>query len=647
MYYYLVAVGSNKYHGQEPLTYSSRLHLAPGSIVNVGLRNEMCLGFVVCETDKPSFVVKEINTHHETIPSLPAHLLELFSWLHTYYPAPLGVTAQLFLPKNLPKQFKPLPEHVNPMSPTVNLPTLTDEQTAAVNAIRTSGTHIVHGETGSGKTRVYIELAKRTLEAGKSSIILTPEISLTPQLAKNFIDVFGEDKITLMHSSMTAATRRDAWLKVARTVRPQIVIGARSALFAPIQSLGLIVLDEAHESAYKQDSAPHYQAVRVAGKLAEICDAYTILGSATPSVSDYYVAGQRQRPIVRLSAPALGASDRSEVTTRIIDLRDRANMTRNPYISNILLDAIDTQLRNKQQTLLFLNRRGTARIVLCSQCGWQAICPHCDLPLTYHHDSHTLRCHTCDFSQGAITSCPTCHNSDITLKSIGTKTISSAMERLFPSARIQRFDADNLTGDRVHENYKEIHSGAIDIVIGTQLIAKGLDLPKLGLIGVINADASLHIPDFTAQERTYQLLYQVLGRVGRGHQSGQAIIQTYSPDDPTILAAVHKQWPQFYETELHERRTFMFPPFCYLLKASCQRSTLKSATTTAQRVRNELESQHLNIRIEGPAPAFHEKVHGKYTWQLIIKSKHRSELLRVITLLPKDWSYDIDPIDLL
>lgn len=248
-----------------------------------------------------------------------------------------------------------------------------------------------------------------------------------------------------------------------------------------------------------------------------------------------------------------------------------------------------------------------------------------------------------------MSSCPECGNADIILKSIGTKSVVAEIRKLFPTARVERFDTDSKKGERVHELYDAIHSGGIDILVGTQMLAKGLDLPKLGLVGVINADASMYLPDFTAQERTYQLLYQVIGRVGRSSQASDtsAIIQTYSPDSPTIRAAAKRDWETFYRSELAERKEFLFPPFCYLLKISCKRATSASAQANAEKIVTILKNKQLKILIDGPAPAFHEKIQNKYVWQLIIKSKERSELLKVIDLLPGDWSYDIDPINLL
>lgn len=647
MHYYLVAIGSNKYHGSEPLTYASTQRLEPGSLVEIPVRAERYLGFVVESTTKPAFATKELVVPSPELPPVPAQLIRLFTWIIGYYPAPLGITTQLFLPKSLPgKRVQPQIARTLPPIKPDTLPPLTKAQAQTLAQIEPSGTHVLFGDTGSGKTRVYIELAKEAVDIGRSAIILTPEISLTSQLVARFTEVFGRERIAILHSHMTAAERRDTWYRIAAATEPLIIIGARSALFAPCKSVGLIVLDESHEAAYKQENAPHYHAVRVAAKLAELCGARVVFGSATPSLTDYYVAEARKRPIVRLTGNATGSN--IDVATTIVDLRNRSTTSRNAHLSDTLLHAIDKQLQSGSQTLLFLNRRGTARIVLCTQCGWQALCPRCDLPLTYHHDSHRLRCHACDYAEAARTSCPNCGNTEITLKSIGTKTIASTIERFFPTARVMRFDADNKVGERLHEQYANLRDGSVDVIIGTQLLAKGLDLPHLGLIGVINADSSLYIPDFSAQERTYQLLHQVLGRVGRGHSThAAAIIQTYSPDNPTIQSAIDQSWGEFYKNELAEREAYNFPPFCHLLKVHCSRSTAKRAEAYMERIKSNLLNTCSGITVEGPAPAFHEKAKNSYVWQLIIKSKRRQALLNAITNIPKDCSFDIDPIDLL
>lgn len=646
MHYYLVAIATAKYHGKELLTYASEHSLEPGTLIDAPLQKVKARGFIVEETMKPHFTTKRLEPLDSSLRSLPKPNLELFTWLRNYYPAPLGAVAQLFVPGSFPKKIKNLP--VKELSHSIvktTLPELTTGQQEALGIISSAGSYIIHGETGSGKTRVYIELAKKSLENKKSCIILTPEISLTSQLAQEFEKAFGKNPLIILHSQLTEATRRDIWLKLLANDKPYIIIGPRSTLFAPLEDIGLIVVDESHEFAYKQENAPHYHASRVASKLAEIHKAQVVFGSATPSVSDYFVATARKRPIIQLAAIHKG----KRKPALVVDMRDKTQINRNPHLSTSLLKKIEETLASKQQVLLFMNRRGTARIVLCENCGWQAACPHCDLPLTYHHDNHTLRCHTCGITQPMRSSCPTCGNADIILKSIGTKSVVSEIEKLFPSARVERFDTDNKKGERVHELYDEIRSGRIDILVGTQMLAKGLDLPKLGLVGVINADASMYLPDFTAQERTYQLLYQVIGRVGRSSQADNtaAVIQTYSPDSPTIQTAATRDWETFCEAELTERKAFLFPPFCFLLKVSCKRVKSESAQANAEKFAGSLKKQGLQILIDGPAPAFHEKIQNKYVWQLIIKSKQRSELLKVIDLLPSDWSYDIDPTNLL
>ena len=284
---------------------------------------------------------------------------------------------------------------------------------------------------------------------------------------------------------------------------------------------------------------------------------------------------------------------------------------------------------------------------MCQACGWQALCPHCDLPLTYHGDSHRLRCHSCNYSGNAPVSCPSCGNPEIIYKTAGTKAAVEEVQRLFPNARVGRYDTDNSKAERFENVYKDIKSGHIYILVGTQMIAKGLDLPKLSTLGILLADTSLYMPDFSAEERTFQLVSQVLGRVGRGHLAGHAIIQTYHPDNPILLDAVSGNYQDFYQKIIEEREKFIFPPFCYLLKVTFKRATIKSAESAAIKTKELLETSGLKIRIEGPAPSFHERLHNKYQWQLVIKSRDRNQLIEAITMLPPNCSYDIDPMDLL
>jgi primosomal protein N' (replication factor Y) len=437
-----------------------------------------------------------------------------------------------------------------------------------------------------------------------------------------------------------------AWQRILIATEPIVVIGARSALFSPLANVGLIVVDEAHEPAYKQEQAPYYHALRVASMLRSNHQASLVLGTATPSVVDYYYAERKQAPIITMQTLATA----SEATQRriVVNLTDRSLFARSAYLSTPLLEEIRASLGRHEQSMLYLNRRGTARVILCDQCGWQALCPHCDLPLTYHADSHTLRCHSCTYGGSAPVSCPQCGNPSIVYKSAGTKMIVEEVQRLFPEAHIQRFDTDNRKAERLEQHYDALHRGEVDILVGTQLLAKGLDLPRLSTVGVIMADSGLTMPDFSASERTYQLLNQVLGRVGRGHRTSTAIIQTYNPASKVIQAAIHNDWQEFYAAELTEREKYLFPPFCFMLQLTCRRASRNAAEKACLKLRDELSAQYPLLVIEGPAPAFHEQQSGKYTWQLVIKSRQRTQLLEALTHLPSTgWTYDLDPINLL
>lgn len=642
MHYVEILVADQGYHGNDALTYESETPLQRGSLAFVPLRNKQVLGVVTkISLKKPDFTTKSV-AHIPEFPPLPYQLLDLLEWMRQYYPAPLGVSVQQILPRNLPKRaIKPLEVHANSL---VNLPKLTEDQEHALSKFQTKGTHILHGDTGTGKTRVYIELAKQQLDQGKSTIILTPEIGLTSQLSDNLRQVFGK-RVVVVHSQLSESVRQKLWATILHETDPVIVIGPRSALFSPVKALGAIIIDESHETAYKQDQSPYYNAIHVASKLGSLWGSPVVLGSATPSISDYYVAEQKQLPVIRMTTTAFSSSTERHIS--VVDLKDRDKFSRKSHLSDDLIKSVKDTLAKGEQALLFLNRRGTARVILCDNCGWQALCPHCDLPLVYHSDTHNMRCHSCDFQSRPPLSCPDCQNTSVVFKSVGTKAIEDEVLRLFPEARVQRFDTDNKKGERIEQHYEAVRDGMVDILIGTQTLAKGLDLPKLSLVGVIIADTSLYVPDFSSQERTYQLLSQVIGRVGRGHRDSNVVIQTYNPSSPLLKAVLENNWRLFYNDELREREQFMFPPFCYLAKIWCRRATQKGAQQAAQKLAAQLRQSGLKIVVEGPAPSFHEKVNDKFEWQIILKSKQRGELLKVINTLPANWQHDIDPMNLL
>ncbi len=645
MYFYEVWVRSQRYHKNTPLTYAFARKLATGTLVRVPMQREAVIGVISACVSKPSFACKQISAVLPFAP-LPQETLALMSWLLEYYPSSIGATTQLVIPPGLKETIKKA-DVGSTLSKTSDELRLNDEQQAAVDAMHTPGTYVLHGRTGSGKTRVYAALARQALQSGKSALILSPEISLSPQLAAE-LTKYVEAEVIVLHSKLTEKERREAWITTITSEKPLVIVGPRSALFAPVRKIGLIVLDESHEPAYKQEQQPHYYAPRVAARLASLHEAILVQGSATPLVSEYFVALQKKRPILQLRGIAGGIQ--SPVVHHLVDMKDREQFRESSQLSTPLISAIRQALKDGAQTMLYLNRRGTARLMLCNSCGWQATCPHCDVPLAYHGDMHAAICHTCGYRESPQSFCPICHNPDIIYRSAGTKAIVDEAQRLFPDARIQRFDTDNLKAERLETHYAAVRRGDVDILVGTQLLAKGLDLPRLTTLGIVLADSSLAIPDFTSQERTYQLIQQVLGRIGRGHsEHATAVIQTYAPENRAIQAALTDDWKSFYAQEIAERQAFMFPPFCYMAKLLCRRASSVSAQRAATDMADTLRSKFGNdVIIEGPAPAFHEKVGSKYEWQLNLKTKNRRVLLEVIRSLPNSgWTYDIDPINLL
>ena len=641
MHFYEVWVRSSRYHGSKPLTYTADEILAIGQIVTIPLRNEKVLGVVVSRTSKtPKVRLKPIEQAID-IPPLPIRTLKLMEWLKEYYPAPIGIITQQFLPPRLPSDNFNVDSSDHKIQ-TSNLPKLTNEQKQAIQKIDQANTYLIHGRTGSGKTRIYIDLAAESINNNKSVILLTPEISLTTQLEIQFRQVF-DSLVVVMHSTLTPKQRASRWVQLINQPGPKIVIGPRSAIFAPLEDIGLIIIDEEHEPAYKQEQSPYYVTSRVASQLRIIHQAKLILGSATPLVTDYYLAKGRNKPIIRLTELAQEKSS-TTMNALIVDHKDKTQFSRSSYLSDKLINLIDESLSEKTQTLLYLNRRGTARVIICDNCGWQAKCPRCDLPLTYHGDNHTLRCHVCGYAATGPVTCPECKKPSVKYLSIGTKAVVDEVKKIFPTARIERFDADNLKAERIEQRYNEIKQGNVDIIVGTQMLAKGLDLPKLKVVGVMLADTSLQLPDYTVNERTYQLLQQVIGRVGRGHVDGYAVIQTYQPDNSVITDAVKDNWDNFYAREIEERKDFNFPPFTHMLKLTVKRASSKNAETTAIKLSKTIPK---NLVVEGPAPAFHEKLGNSYRWQLVVKAKNRGDLLRLIATLPAKWSYDIDPSDLI
>lgn len=622
--------------------------LADGQIVQMPIGRRVVTGVVESQNHaKPRFSTKAISAVLE-VPPVPADLRRLAGWMAAYYAAsPASVWATM-LPTGVAKgrrevkPAKPLTAYGLPEAP------LTAEQTSALAAIRSSPhtTSLVQGVTGSGKTRLYLELTAEAVAAGRSVIILVPEITLTQQVVSQFEHAFGNLVLTT-HSKLTEAKRHAIWSAAsaaAQTGQPRIIIGPRSCLFMPLHRLGLIVIDECHETTYKQEQHPRYQAVTTAAYRAKLAGSRLILGSATPGLSELYLAQIGRIEHILLSQRA---NKISHSKAKIIDLRDKDLLKLSKFITQPLADAITNTLTAGRQTLLYLNRRGSASSQICGDCGAVSLCPNCTLPLTFHADLMRLICHHCNFRRPSEAICPSCEGANLRLLGGGTKRIEAEVQRLWPHARMARLDRDSATLPYIQTVFQQLRAGELDILIGTQMIAKGLDLPAIDTVGIISADTMLHLPDYTAAERTYQLLSQVSGRAGRGDRPGQIFIQTYTPTHPAIQAAATGAYDAFAAAELTERQSLNYPPYVYLLKLTVALPAQQNARTEAERLAAELRRLP-GMQVIGPAPAFLEQIAGKSHWIITVKSKSRPPLVQIAESLPGDhWTADLDPVNLL
>ncbi len=646
MKFYEVAPTKIVRSGVSAFTYQSEEPLSIGQLVTIPVGKQTLNGLVVKEVSKPTYETKPVSSIIEPRP-LPAPLVRLALWLSEYYRTPFATVLQTVLPRGLTTKRREKAETLHESSRVRTQIVLNEDQQSAVNKIMDtpSGTILLQGITGSGKTEVYKELARRTLADGKSTIVLVPEISLTSQVVDEFIHEFPN--IIITHSHMTEAERHVAWKKALNATDPLIIIGPRSALFMPAPNLGAIVVDEAHEPSYKQEQAPRYSALRAASVLGKEAGARVVLGSATPLIADRYVAEANGSPIITLSRRARGNA--KATTTVLVDMKKRENFKKHRFLSDRLIEQIEYNIASGKQTLIFHNRRGSASTTLCENCGWTAECPRCFVPLVLHADTFSLSCHICDTKGKVPTDCPVCHSADIIHKGIGTKLIESELRRLFPKATIARFDGDNTTAETVNERYKDLYEGTIDIAIGTQVVAKGLDLPKLHTVGVIQADSGLALPDYASAERAFQLLAQVVGRVGRDERDTTVVVQSYQPTHPVIQFGLKQDYEGFYEYALKERQKGGFPPFRYLLQLTDVYKTEAAAIKNAKVLSNELRQKlPKGIEVLGPTPAFYERRHDTYRWQLTLKSPRRDALVQALAYLPPThWQADLDPSSLL
>ncbi len=523
----------------------------------------------------------------------------------------------------------------------------------------TPGVFLLHGVTGSGKTEVYLQALAHCLEQGKGAIVLVPEISLTPQTVERFKSRFSSGTVktlvAVLHSHLSAGERHDEWHKI-RQGRARIVIGARSAIFAPVEPLGLIVVDEEHEHTYKQEEAPRYHARDVAIVRGQMEGAVVVLGSATPSMESYYNCFRGKYQLVEMPERA---DDKKMPLVRVVDMRQTLRRGKIiPIFSPQLHEAISQRLERKEQTILFLNRRGYSTSLQCPKCGYVAGCPNCSISLTYHRQDPRLACHVCGHTEKVPSACPECRNPDIRYSGLGTQKVEDTLTKLFPHARIKRMDSDALKRkDDFRRILGDFRTGKTDILLGTQMIAKGLHFPNVTLVGIIFADMALHQPDFRAAERTFQLLTQVSGRAGRGDVEGEVFVQAFTPYHPAIQFARRHDFKGYYDQEIEFREQLRYPPVSRVALLTVRGRNEEKVKFSADHLKKELDKTVADLKdiiLAGPAPAPLLRAETYYRYQLMLRTGRMSLLskqlagLTQILHLPEDitLSVDIDPVDL-
>lgn len=514
---------------------------------------------------------------------------------------------------------------------------LNEEQLEAFNTIINSEKKgfLLKGVTGSGKTEVYMNLVSEVLKAGKSAIMLVPEIALTPQMIERFKGRFGRN-VSLFHSRLSPGERYDEWFRIKRG-EVSLVVGARSAIFLPIHDLGLIIVDEEHENTYKSDHNPKYSTREVAKFLSEIKNCKYILGSATPSIESYYDAEIGKLELIEIKNRV---SNRPLPDTEIVDMREELKNRNLSLLSRKLQEEIEETIKRGEQVILFLNRRGFSTFVSCRSCGYVFKCPECDVSMTYHRNGY-LVCHFCGRAKKEEKVCPECGSKYVKFFGAGTERVQEEVQKLFPKARVLRMDVDTTRKKDSHEQiYNAFKNGEGDILIGTQMVSKGLDFKNVTLVGILAADISLNIPDYRSSERTYQIITQVAGRAGRGDKKGKVIIQTYSPENASLNYAVNNNYEELYKEEIRVRKIMNYPPFSKILLINAQSKDeirVKKFMHILSEKLCTLELEKKNIEILGPTPCIITKIKENYRWQIILKGKISVEIRKII----KDTLYEL------
>jgi primosomal protein N' (replication factor Y) len=643
--------------------------LRPGSIVEVSLGKRKTHAFVVGfpeSSDVPPEKLKNVDQVLKLEPVFDEKMIRFLKWTSDYYCHPLGEVFDAAIPR---LNLKPRTTKRKVKKSDLNFgllgkgfeekPSLTPEQQQALDEIlnpQETRPYLLHGVTGSGKTEVYLRALEALLEEGKGAIILVPEIALTPQLMGRFAARFP-GKVAVLHSDLTPKERSEQWQRVF-SGEATVVIGARSAVFAPVQNLGLIVVDEEQETSFKQEDSLRYNARDLAVVRGGFEKAKVVLGTATPSLESYSNARSGRYCYLELKKRV---QDRPLPKTTFIDIKDRSQWynSKIPWLSRYLVERIEENIKSEKQTILYLNRLGFAHFLFCKDCGHTWRCNDCDVSLTYYKYPPSLKCHYCGTQRAVSKQCEECEGTQLDFLGLGTEQVEGQLRTLFPKARIARMDRSKIKNRKDLESVlTQVSNREIDILIGTQMVAKGHDFPGISLVGILVADASLNLPDFRANERTFQIITQVSGRAGRAGEPGEVVIQTLNPAQPTLRWSAENKSLDFYTSELNARKLFGFPPFqrmALLRFQHTQSSTVQRyAEEIAQFVRSKINQQGFKCSVLGPSEAPLSKLKKLYRWQCLIKAesvKELQSLLRAVSTYdaakksPVKLSMDVDPLN--
>ena len=508
---------------------------------------------------------------------------------------------------------------------------LTDEQKNAIEQIKNSGEYLIYGVTGSGKTEIYLQLIGKNLLQGKSSIMLVPEISLTPQTVNRFIARFGSEKIAILHSKLSIGERFDEWNRI-KNGKAKIIIGARSAIFAPAQNLGMIIIDEEHDESYSSEMSPRYNTIEVAEFISKKFEIPLVMGSATPDMRSFYKAKNNQIKLLTLTKRA---NNSTLPNVKIVDMRNELANGNKSMISKDLREAIQRNIENNHQTILFLNRRGFSTFVMCRDCGYTVKCKRCNITLTYHKEENKLKCHYCGYEQKVVTECPECHSKNIKFFGAGTQKLEEEVKTMFPTATTIRMDIDSVSKKNSYEEIlNEFKDKNINILIGTQMVVKGHHFPNVTLVGVITADTDLNMGDFRASEKTFQTLTQVSGRAGRGNEKGNVIIQTYNPDNYAIEYAKTQNFDLFYNTEISIRKELKYPPFCDIIVINMSSKNKNDLQVSIKNIHSFLKDKVINekfgVLLYSPVTCPIDKIKDRYRMRILIKCLYDKKMNRLI-----------------